>query len=397
VAAVARDAEILFISNDASETGAPQSLLTFIRWLVVSRAATPRVILAAPGPLEPAFAALCPVYRTWRGDRPWVGSLLDGLQGVSWRLHRSARMAALSATARKWRPALVYSNTIVTGRETAALSRRSIPVITHVRELDSIVAAVDRSGDLRSTLQRTDRFVANSEATKRNLVERYAVPAQRVDVVYPFVDIGAHSYGEPVAAVRQRLGLPVDARLFVGCGTLHPRKGTDLFVEVAAAMKALRGNEPFAFVWVGSDTTQMTRDGMTRRAAELGLSQIVSFAGHRRDYLDFLRAADLFLLTSREEPFGRVVLEAALFGTPTVCFADCGGAAEFVRDDAGRAVPMEDVQAMARAAIDLIDSPSLREALGIRARERVRSRHSIEAGAPRLWDLIERTIVGGRA
>jgi glycosyltransferase involved in cell wall biosynthesis len=131
---------------------------------------------------------------------------------------------------------------------------------------------------------------------------------------------------------------------------------------------------------------------MQKRAIERGLSDVVSFIGHRTDYIDFLAAADLLLLTSREEPFGRVILEAGLFATPTVCFAGSGGAPEFIRDDAGRVVARENVDAMAIAAIELLDSAAITASLGARARERVVHEHSIEVGAPRIWNIVERAI-----
>lgn len=384
--------EIVFVSNDASETGAPQSLHTFVRWLVEHGKARPRIVLAGGGPLERSFAELGPVYRTWQGEDPATRGILALSRRASWRLHRRSVLDALARAGRRWQPALVYANTVTTGHEMAAIRRDDVPVITHVRELGSLFPAVEQTGNIGATLRFTRRFVANSQATKDHFVRRYAVPPARVDVVHPFIDDRPEANPEATDEPRALPNVDAGSRLVVGCGTLHRRKGVDLFVDVAAAIAAKGMGDGLRFVWVGGDTTQMTRDDAARDVARRGLSGIVSFVGHRSDHRRFLAQADLLLLTSREEPFGRVVLEAALFGKPTICFAESGGAPEFVRDDAGRVVPCGDVEAMARATIELLRSAATREALGACARSRVLREHSVDRGATRLWDIVERVL-----
>ena len=386
--------EILLISNDASATGAPQSLLTFVRWLVSTGVASPRVVLAARGPLESEFAQLCPIYRVWRGAGDFTGRVLGSLERASWKLHRFASMAALSRAQAQWRTSLLYANSIATARETATLRRSGIPIIMHIRELDTVFASIDGS-DLTTALGVTDQFIANSEATKSNLVARGDIAPERIEVVYPFIDCsiaGSARHAGRAAELRRELGVTAGQKLLIGCGTIHRRKGTDLFIQVAAAVASQRVADNVKLVWVGGDTSDLTREQMRQRAAEHGLSNVVRFVGHRSDYLDYLGAADVLLLTSREEPFGRVILEAALFGRPTICFGDCGGAPEFVRHDAGRVVGRERVDEMAAAAIELLDSDELRASLGARARQRVLEQHSVEAGASRIWSIVERTL-----
>ena len=385
--------EIILVSNDASETGAPRSLYTFAHWLAAHGKAKLRIVLAGGGPLEREFAELGPVYRTWRGDATAIGGVLRLSRAASWRIHRKAVLTVLANARRRWNPSLIYANTITTGHEMAALRRGDTPVITHVRELASLFPAIEQTCNLDATLRFTDRFIANSQATKDHLVQRYRVAPADVDVIHPFIDdTPEEAQRSGSAGIRRDLGLDGSVKLVVACGTLHSRKGTDLFVDVAAAVRARRSGDDVHFVWIGGDTTELKRDDMTRQLAERGLSALVSFVGHRSDYRRFLADADILLLTSREEPFGRVILEAGLYGKPSICFADSGGAPEFVRDDAGRVVPRGDVTAMAMATIDLLDSPQTRASLGACARERVLRDHRVDAGAPRLWSIIERLM-----
>jgi glycosyltransferase involved in cell wall biosynthesis len=92
--------------------------------------------------------------------------------------------------------------------------------------------------------------------------------------------------------------------------------------------------------------------------------------------------------TSREDPFPLVVLEAAMFAKPAVCFNGAGGIPEFVDRGCGRSVPYLDVWQFAEAIVELIESPALRERLGQAARQRVTRLHSLDVGGMALWKVL---------
>ena len=119
----------------------------------------------------------------------------------------------------------------------------------------------------------------------------------------------------------------------------------------------------------------------------------VRFLGKVGNPLDYFAAADVFALTSREEAFGLVCLEAASTGCPIVCFDRSGGAKEFVGDDAGFIIPYLDVGKMAEKITALISDPKLRKELGSRAADKVRKRFDISMSAPKLLKIIERYLV----
>jgi len=101
---------------------------------------------------------------------------------------------------------------------------------------------------------------------------------------------------------------------------------------------------------------------------------------------------DAFCLTSREDPFPLVVLEAASLEKPVLCFAEAGGPPEFVENHCGFVLPYLDVAAMSARIVELIENPSLRDELGRRARAKVLERHDVEVVAPRIMNIIERVL-----
>jgi glycosyltransferase involved in cell wall biosynthesis len=98
------------------------------------------------------------------------------------------------------------------------------------------------------------------------------------------------------------------------------------------------------------------------------------------------------VLTSREDPYPLVCLEAAALEKPIVCFAGAGGMPEFVENDCGFVVPYLDIAAMADRVTFLLNSPERRLAMGVVARRKVEQNHDICAIGPRIMEIIEKTI-----
>ena len=98
---------------------------------------------------------------------------------------------------------------------------------------------------------------------------------------------------------------------------------------------------------------------------------------------------DVFALTSREDPFPLVMLEAAAAGLPLVCFAQGGGTPEFALPDAGYMVTYLDVAEMADAVVHLLERDGERLHMGQVAAAQVRERHTVEQAGPILTSVIE--------
>ena len=100
------------------------------------------------------------------------------------------------------------------------------------------------------------------------------------------------------------------------------------------------------FVWVGGgpalELAQFEHD-----ARLAGLGDRIRFTGAVTDAADYLAAADVFALTSRQDSYPLTALEAAALQKPIVCFAGAGGMPEFVEEDCGFVVPYLDATAMA--------------------------------------------------
>ena len=134
-------------------------------------------------------------------------------------------------------------------------------------------------------------------------------------------------------------------------------------------------------------------EAQLRRAFELaGLRQRVHWLGYRTDVSVLLRAADLLIHPARQEPFGRVLLEAASSGLAIVA-THVGGTTELLTDlVTARLIPPDDAPALAAAVTEVLGDATLRNRLGTSARRRVESEFSIDTTAGGLLEAWRRVI-----
>jgi mannosylfructose-phosphate synthase len=155
------------------------------------------------------------------------------------------------------------------------------------------------------------------------IVKDYGVPAELVHMIPPgyddnrFYPVSASSRD----AIRQRLGY--EGKVVLAIGRLARNKGYDLLVD-AFSIVAPRLPEARLHLAVGGTTPnpaeQKILDELKAQIAGYGLEDRVKFSGFvsDADLADHYRAADVFVLSSRYEPFGMTAIEAMACGTPTV-------------------------------------------------------------------------------
>ena len=379
---------ILFVSHDATRTGAPIALLHLLRWFKKNGDRPFSVLLGGGGELVGDFEELANTWSMdcsrWRPDALRRGLLTAAGLGA-WGRRAEERDVRRFAARRS--PALVYANSIASARVIDVLAPQA-SILTHVHELDFMFDALS-SPSLALLLGKTSQFVACSCAVRENLIRGHEVAPERVETVHESIPVDQVAAQRPRGHVLQELHIPADALLVVGSGTTSWRKGSDLFIQLARVISRQRPGVYFAWIGGGSllEFAQAEHD---IRAAELGKK--IRFTGGVATPADYLAAADVFVLTSREDPYPLVCLEAAVLQKPIVCFANAGGMPEFVEGDCGFVVPYLDVAAMADRVIYLLDSSERRLTMGAAARRKVAQRHDISKAAPRILEIIERTI-----
>ena len=214
--------------------------------------------------------------------------------------------------------------------------------------------------------RRATAIIADSEYSKRTIVERLGIPPASVTVIP--VALGPEFKPEPgTEAVRSRYAISGPYILYVG--NFRPHKNLPRLIRAFAALDApLRGGH--VLVLAGGD--RANRPALEALAKGLGVADRVVFPGqvHDADLPALYSACALFVLPSLEEGFGLPALEAMACGAAVVA-ADRAAIPEVV-GDAGLLVDPEDEAAITAAITRVLSAPELRESLGRRGLERAR-------------------------
>ncbi len=206
--------------------------------------------------------------------------------------------------------------------------------------------------------KRSDAIIAVSEATRRDLIDAYGLPPEKVTVVYEAA--APHFRPQPLAAcerVRQVYGLPEGFLLYVG--TIEPRKNLERLLQAWAPLYQAHACPPLVIVgkrgWLS--------DGFFAALEACPVREGVLLTGYVED-VDLpaiYAAATAFVFPSLYEGFGLPPLEAMACGTPVIC-SNASSLPEVVAG-AGLLVEPTDVDALQSAIHQVVTSASLRSDL----------------------------------
>jgi len=382
---------ILFVSHSASRNGASLLLLHLLRWLRDHVDYELEVLMSGTGELLEDFRGLCKT-RVWRDPaatlegwpRRWKKRLQPDIasQCLSWWM-----------AGRKYD--LVYLNTAATHPYVSVLARHAGSVLWHIHELGYALRLAMGEQSVEAALRNAGRFISVSRSVTSTLVEEFRIPADRVDLVHGFVPFPDQTPAE-VASIRRRirrqLGWSDEAFVVGGCGSLGWRKGTDIFLQIAHRLCGMQGNDATRFLWVGGEAGGNESLQFQHDVRAFGLAGRCTMISNTANAVDYYHAMDVFALTSREDPFPLVMLEAGARGLPVVCFDRSGGALEFVGHDAGLIADYLDVDTFAAHLVALSKSPKLRRQLGIAAAQKVKVNHVVSTQGPKVAESINRCL-----
>ncbi len=226
------------------------------------------------------------------------------------------------------------------------------------------------------TLRRTARVIAVSQAVADALRAQNIFDQDRIVLIHNGIDVDRFAKGREDIASRKG---GADKKLRVGMiGHLAPIKGQEDFIRAASVCCGRR--DDVEFIIAGEDKSRRGehRRNLEKRISELGLNQRVVLLGWVEDVAKLLATFDLFVSSSRSEPFGLSIVEAMAGGVPVIATMS-EGACEIIDDNqTGRLVPIGDVEALAKAIGELLSDPKERDRLSENARGAVRQRFSLE-------------------
>jgi glycosyltransferase involved in cell wall biosynthesis len=320
---------------------------------------------------------------------PGEGPLAEALRGrgvevVGFRTHdqggqrrpQAELRGELAAIVRRRRPDLLHANSLAMGRLSGPVCRNAgLPSLAHLRDI------IRLSPQAAADLSCHARLLAVSQAA-RDFHVASGLAAEKVHVLYNGVDLDRFHPRPPCGYLHQELGLPPTAQLIGTIGQIGLRKGQDVLVRAATRLAERLPNAHWLIVGERfSDKEESRRFEADLHAAAAGpLAGRLHFLGYRDDVDRLMSELTLLVHPARQEPLGRVLLEAAASGVPVVA-TDVGGTREVFppHSHSARLVPPGDPAALAAAILELMVADTLRCSLGAAARRRAEEAFDVQS------------------
>jgi hypothetical protein len=330
---------ILLLVHEASRTGAP--IIAYNIAHALQRKYNVVAVLLGDGELVDDFANCC-------------AAVVGPLPLSAW--HEVEAQHLVTRLCASYRPLYTIANSIETRVMLPSLVQRHVPVVTLVHEFASYTRPAGSMGqalDWSTQVVFSADLVARAAEAEHPTLRGRAIHVLPQGVCHmPPVEVAGDAAGRVALLELSRQKDRDHALIVFGCGTVHIRKGVDLFLSCAAAVVRLGVKRPVRFVWIGAgyqpDDDPSYSCYLADQMQRAGLETTVVMIDAISDVQPAYELADIFLLSSRLDPLPNVAIDAARHGLPVVCFAEATGIADFLTTDAvaGRCVvPYLDVDA----------------------------------------------------
>jgi len=212
-----------------------------------------------------------------------------------------------------------------------------------------------------------DSVIAISESIHLQL-QLCGIPASRIHTIYEGMDLSLYP---KLAQPRQRK--PGEPAVIGTVAHLSPEKGLNYLIEAAALIPGVQDRMRFVIVGDGNCLQELKE-----LAARKGVTDIVHFAGFHDNTYQYMKSFDIFALPSLSEGLSSAILEAMAASLPIVA-TNVGGIPELVKEgENGMLVTPANPQALACAIQQMADNPEESLRMGLRGRERMEIRFTLE-------------------
>lgn len=304
---------------------------------------------------------------------------------------------ALVGLMRRYRPDIVHTHTAkagMLGRLAARLALGRRPIVVHSYHghvlsgyFGPAKTAVFRAME-RGLALLSDKLVGLSRSTVDDLVAMRVAPRERFVVIPTGLDL--EPFGgierEDGEGLRGELGISHHDLLAVYVGRLAPIKRVDVLLEAVAHARA--AGAPVRLLVVGDGELREQLEGQAER---LGLSEVVTFLGFRRDLPRIVAAGDVAVLSSDNEARPVAMIEAAAAARPVIATA-VGGVPEVVTPGTGYLVPPDDPVAMGRRIAEAAEDRSALAQMGEAARAPALAAHGWQRLVGDIEELYEELL-----
>ena len=340
---------ILAITHDTSLSGAPKSLVLMLEELHKQGIEITTIAIKGSGPLEPRFQKNAKQYFNFEKiENSKDYSIKNRLKRILFKKPIVSEREKFTNCINSQRFDFIYANTISALKTGIRFFyNEKVPFILHVHELKTVID--EFVPNLKEYDHKIIHYIVPSELNKNTLIDHFQINETKISIVRETSTL--------ISVKKPKIN---DNRLkIIMCGGAYWRKGDDLFVQIAA--KVIEQIKNSDFYWIGHISDERLRVNLAD-AEKLNITDHIHFIQETITPENWMSNANLFMLTSREDPFPLAAIEAGLLGLPIICFQKATGIAEVIHEEC--TIPYLDVDKMATKIIELLHNKTKREQLG---------------------------------
>lgn len=368
-------------------------LLHLLKWLKENTAVEITILLQTGGPLTCLFEEIAETFLWVKPHEPTRSISLKRQvynRILNKKIIRKTYHEILLADLQSKNFDLVYANTVVSLGILKVLKKFvNSPVICHIHEMQFSLKGYYNNLIQNEYLQLVDEFICVSNIAREGFVKNTTVCGHKITVVNEFIDMHNLVPSLKEKEIRNRLNLGDD--FIVGAsGTMDWRKGIDLFIKVFWDFKTLHPDLKIKFIWVG-EINKVAYEGYVYESSLKNMIPEIIFTGAQPKPVDYFQAFNVFVLTSREDPFPLVCLEAAGLKKPIICFNKASGIPELIDEKSGICVEYGNTDEICKAILRLYNNQAECKVMGRHAYDQVQ-KLDVNFVAPTIYKLIEKCL-----
>jgi glycosyltransferase involved in cell wall biosynthesis len=333
---------ILLITHDTSISGAPKSILLIFENLVKKGFKITTIALNGGGALEKRFENISlNYYRLDNISKKTEYSYKNRFKKKVFGIPFSSKLELIKNKLLSDKFDYIYCNTIVS-LDFASLffNNYNKKFILHIHELNTVIE--EFCPNLSEYKDIIDIFIVPSVLNKKSLVENHSIYESKIKIIREASDIKVN---------KNDSNLNENKINIIMCGGAYWRKGDDLFILIADAI--LKKNKNFNFFWIGYQSEERKRVN-NADLIKLDIKNHVHFINESKDLNDWYQKCDLFLLSSREDPFPLAAIDAGILGIPIFCFDKATGIAEVINKKC--VVPYLNIHEMSLRILNMVSN-----------------------------------------
>jgi len=313
----------LFISHEASATGAPIFFIEFIKELIRTSDSILDIdiIILKDGEVIDQFHELGNVLELFNLDKLELCNSIDNFCGN-----------------KKYE--LAYYNTLETSHILSHIKSSSINIkknIVHIHEMEGIIQRYGGGKKIQCLNSLSDHIITVSKPVYDNLVVNHNFDKNKMTIIPPFTKKITKLSSTKVESVKKDLNI-LNKKIILGCGDINARKGVDFFVKLAILYTKNNSliSDELHFLWLGPDSNK-EMEFFQKELKVHNAESNMTFLGFHRDTEKFFNTADVFTMVSREDPHPLVCMEAASLEIPIIFFEETGGINSFLNGNGFKA------------------------------------------------------------